>query len=278
MAEGDITAHGSAGRWRAPALNAPVRGLLAGILASLTAPPLIAVAAPRLAPGRVSGWAGASEAVQSEYLDALRRAGAIPVSLGRVPAVDPTSYLARFEALMLVGGPDVDPSLYGETAHPAAYGVDACRDATEVALSRAALGMGMPLFAICRGIQLLNVALGGTLWQHLADLDLPVPHGVPAGSAVQVAHSVKVAPGSRLADLVGATRVEGCVSIHHQAVRDLGSGLVATAWSPDGLVEAVETPPDEPWCVAVQWHPERSAAEDPLQQALFDGFVVQAAR
>lgn len=249
-----------------------------GNLHSLTAPPLIAVAAPRLAPGRVSGWAGAAEAVQLEYSDGLRRAGAVPVALGWDPAVDPSSYLARFDGLMLVGGPDVDPSRYGAAAHPAAYGLDACRDEAEVVLSRAALAMGLPLFGVCRGIQLLNVALGGTLWQHLPDLDLPVSHGVPAGSGTQAVHPVDVAPGSRLACLMGATRVEGCISIHHQAVRDLAPGLVATAWSPDGLVEAVETPPDGPWCVAVQWHPERSAAGDPRQQALFDGFVARTLR
>lgn len=216
--------------------------------------------------------------MQSEYLDGLRRAGAIPLALGGTPAVDPTSYLTRFDGLLLVGGPDVDPSRYGEAAHPAAYGLDPRRDEAEVVLSRAALAIGLPLFGICRGIQLLNVALGGTLWQHVADLDLPVSHGVPAGSGVPAAHPVDVAQGSRLACLVGAARVEGCVSIHHQAVRDVAPGLVATAWSPDGLVEAVETPPEGPWCVAVQWHPERSAAEDPVQQALFDGFVARVGR
>jgi putative glutamine amidotransferase len=248
------------------------------ILWTLTATPLIAVIAPRLAPGRVSGWPGAAEAVQSEYLDGLRRAGAVAVGLGAIPTVDAPSYLRRFDGLMLVGGPDVDPSHYGEAAHPAVYGLDACRDETEIVLSRAALAIGLPLFGICRGIQLLNVALGGTLWQHVADLDLPVSHGVPAGSGAAARHRVDVAPGSRLASLVGATRVDGCVSIHHQALRDLAPGLVPTAWSPDGLIEGVETRPDGPWCVAVQWHPERSAAEEPLQQALFDGFVAEAAR
>lgn len=240
----------------------------------MTGPPLIAVVAPRLAPGRVSGWAGAAEAVQSEYLDALRRAGSVPVALGAEPGVD----LARFDGLMLVGGPDVEPPRYGEAAHPAVYGVDPCRDETEAVLSRAALAAGLPLFAVCRGIQLLNVAFGGTLWQHLGDLNLPVAHGVPAGSGVPARHAVEVAPGSRLAGLLGATRVDGCISIHHQSVRDLAPGWVITARSSDGLVEGMETPPDGPWCVAVQWHPERAAAEEPLQQALFDGFVARAAR
>lgn len=243
----------------------------------MTGSPLIAVAAPRLAPGRVAGWEGPAEAMQNDYLDGLRRAGALPVALGGMPAGDPSVYLKRFDGLMLVGGADVEPSRYGASAHPAAYGFDPCRDEFEVVLSRAALTIGLPLFAICRGIQVLNVALGGTLWQHLPDLDLPVAHGVPSGSRAPACHPVDIAPGSRLAGALGATRAEGCVSIHHQAVRDLAPGLLATAWSADGLIEAVETPAEGPWCVAVQWHPERSAAEDPVQQALFDGFVARVA-
>lgn len=240
--------------------------------------PLIAVVAPRLAPGRVSGWPGVAEAVQYEYSEGLRRAGALAVGLGGVPAGDPASFLERFDGLMLIGGPDVDPTYYDEDPHPAVYGLDAGRDELESELSRAALALGLPIFGICRGIQLLNVALGGTLWQHLPDLDLACPHGVPSGSVTPARHDVEVAPGSRLAALVGTTRVADCISIHHQAVRDLAPGLVVTARSPDGVIEAVETPPDGPWCVAVQWHPERAAAEEPVQQALFDGFVARAAR
>jgi putative glutamine amidotransferase len=217
------------------------------------------VAAAPLAAGRVSGWTDSSEAVQSQYLGGLRRAGAIPVALGGPLEADPAALLARFAGLMLMGGPDVDPACYGEAAHREVYGIDARRDAFELDLIRAAVAARLPLFGICRGIQVLNVAFGGTLWQHLGDLNLSVAHGVPVGAGVAATHDV-----------------EGCISIHHQAVREVAPALVATAWSADGLVEALETPADGPWCVAVQWHPERAAELEAVQQGLFDGFVAAA--
>jgi putative glutamine amidotransferase len=268
--------------------------------------PLIAVAPYRLAPGRVSGWTDSSEAVPSQYLDALRRAGSVPIALGRpdpaghavadltaggpgtpVPVdrsgvADPepaalTPLLDPFAGLVLLGGGDVDPSRYGEVRGKDVYGTDPARDGYEMALVRAALGAGLPVLGICRGAQLLNVAFGGTLWQHLGDLDLPVAHGTPEGVIVPVAHDVAVVAQSRLSGLVaGSARVAGCVSIHHQSVRRVADGWRAVAWSDDGQIEALETEPDGPWCVAVQWHPERSAATDPVQQGLFDGFVAQA--
>jgi putative glutamine amidotransferase len=241
---------------------------------------LIAVAAPRLAAGRVSGWADSSEAVQSQYLDALRRAGGLPVALGGPLDGDPRELLAPFAGLVLLGGADVDPALYGEAVRPEVYGIDAARDRFEVGLTRAALAVSLPLFGVCRGVQVLNVALGGTLWQHLGDLDLAVAHGVPGGGrGAPATHPVDVARGSRLAGLAGgAARIESCVSIHHQAVRRIAPGLVATGWSSDGQVEALETPRDGPWCVGVQWHPERSAEIDAAQQRLFDGFVAALGR
>lgn len=241
-------------------------------------PPLVAVVAPRLRPGRVTSWPGAAEAVQVEYSDGLRRAGGVPVAIGVGEHADPAAYLARFDGLLLVGGPDVDPAFFGEEKHPEVYGIDRLRDELEIGLCHAALAAGAPILAICRGIQVLNVALGGTLHQHLPDLGLPVAHGVPAGSSEPAHHSVEVTAGSRLAGLVGATTVEDCVSIHHQAVRDVAPGLVATAWSADGVVEAIETPPGGPWCVAIQWHPERSAETDPVQQRIFDEFVAEVVR
>jgi putative glutamine amidotransferase len=272
--------------------------------------PLIAVAPYRLAPGRVSGWTDSSEAVPPQYLDALRRAGAVPLALGRPdpaghaipgPGVsvgataaassgepedgpDPASatlvpLLAPFAGLVLLGGGDVDPQCYGEVRGKDVYGTDRARDGYEMALVRAALQADLPVLGICRGAQVLNVAFGGTLWQHLGDLDLPVAHGTPEGVIVPAAHDVDVVAGSRLSGLTGGSpRVAGCVSIHHQSVRRVAAGLRAVAWSDDGQIEAVETEPDGPWCVAVQWHPERSAATDPVQQGLFDGFVARAAR
>jgi putative glutamine amidotransferase len=134
------------------------------------------------------------------------------------------------------------------------------------------------LLAICRGVQALNVALGGSLWQHVPDLNTGVAHGVPFGEGGPAHHPVVVEPGSRLAKAVGgAAVIEDCISIHHQAARDVAPGLVVTGRSEDGMIEALETPSGAPgWCLAVQWHPERNAATDQAQQALFDAFAAAA--
>jgi putative glutamine amidotransferase len=204
------------------------------------------------------------------YLDALHRAGAVEAAMLAVPIDGRGAHarLARVDALLLTGGADVDPARYGQPRHPETYGVSAVRDGFEEALVRAAIERRMPVLAICRGIQVLNVALGGTLVQHLPDVT-PQPHrpGTP--------HPVTVVPGSRLHAALGVDRADG-LSSHHQAVDRLGAGLVVTARADDGTVEAVELTGDA-WVVAVQWHPEDTAAGDPAQQRVFDAFVEQAA-
>jgi putative glutamine amidotransferase len=236
--------------------------------------PLVAVAAARLSPGRVAGWSDGAEATPWQYLDGLRRAGLIPVVVAPAGGDEPAEIMAVFAGLVLTGGADVEPHRYGAEAHPSVYGLDAERDEREISLARHCVDAGVPLLAICRGIQVLNVALGGTLEQHLPDRGLPVAHGRPAGDAEPAVHPVGVVAGSRLAKACGGADVlEGCVSIHHQAVDRLAPGLVATGHSADGVVEAAETPAGAPWCLAVQWHPERSAASDPAQQAVFDAFA-----
>lgn len=217
------------------------------------------------------GWEGPAEGAQSAYLDALRRAGAVPVIVGS----DPGDHLgAAISGVVLAGGPDLDPASYGEAPHPSVYGVDPARDSLERDLVMAALAAGVPVLAICRGAQLLDVALGGTLHQHLPALHGLIPHGTPDGEVSPVVHPVEVAAGSRLAAAVGgAATIDGCVSIHHQAAASVPPGLVVTARSSDGVVEALETPAGGPWCLAVQWHPERSAESDRVQQAIFDSFV-----
>jgi 23S rRNA (uracil1939-C5)-methyltransferase len=234
----------------------------------------VAVAAARLEPGRVAGWTDAAEGAPVRYLDGLRRAGVLPVLIAPTDEASVTELLEPFAGLLLTGGADVHPELYGEQPHASVYGVDPERDRREIALVRAALARRLPLFAICRGTQVLNVALGGTLVQHLPDLGHRVAHGVPVGMGEPATHPVDVAAGSRLAAAVGEDPVlKGCVSIHHQAIATLAPGLQVTARSSDGLVEAVETPADGAWCLAVQWHPERSADIDPAQQAVFDAFA-----
>jgi putative glutamine amidotransferase len=236
--------------------------------------PLVAVSSYPLQPGRVTGWREGASAVPAEYLNGLRNAGVRPVIL-TTPDPEPSmSMLEPFDGLLLIGGGDVDPGCYGAARHPAVYGVDQQRDQFELAAAKAAVEMGVPLLAICRGLQVLNVAVGGTLHQHLADLLGMGHHGRADSDGRPVIHDVAIEPASRLAEIAGEAGVlTGCTSIHHQAVDRLGAGLVVTGRSPDGVIEAVETPPGQGWVVGVQWHPERTAAADPRQQAIFDSFA-----
>jgi len=199
------------------------------------------------------------------------------VLLGSPDPGPPADVLAPFAGLALVGGGDIEPSHYGETRHPAVYGTEPERDDLELGLARAAVAATLPLFAICRGLQVLNVAFGGSLHQHLPDRPGTLPHGTPPSDDERVMHEVTILKGSRLAGAVGSTSLSDCVSVHHQAVNRMAPGLVATAHTRDGIVEALETPLDRAgWVLAVQWHPERSAAAAPKQQALFNAFAAAA--
>jgi putative glutamine amidotransferase len=222
---------------------------------------------------RVSGWRDGAYAVPEAYVDAVRRAGG-QVSL-ILPGDDrtPSELLARTEALLLVGGGDVEPWRYEQRPHELLSGVEPDRDAFEISLLREASRLGTPTLCVCRGMQIMNVAFGGTLLQHLPDDPRLVPHGGPGGSD-RVVHDVSTARGSRVAEVPGGVPLS-CSSHHHQGVDRLGPGLVATGWSTDGLVEAIEHTGSE-WFLGVQWHPEDTAAEDPAQQALFDGLVDRA--
>jgi putative glutamine amidotransferase len=182
--------------------------------------------------------------------------------------------LAPFDGLLLMGGGDIDPARYGESADPNVYGMDRERDDTELTLVRAAIEGGLPILAICRGHQVLNVAMGGTLRQHLPDEAGLLPHGTPVLEE-SVYHDVQLAAGSAVAKACGTEVVTGR-SHHHQAVDRLGDGLVAVGWSADGLVEAIEPESAPGWVASVQWHPEDTAASDPAQQGLFDALVSQA--
>ncbi len=238
--------------------------------------PLVAVPAYAVAPGRVERWRTAGIAVPVPYLEALRRAGGQEAILAprEIGDADAAAIVAHFDGLLLLGGGDLDPTRYGAPAHPAVYGVDPVRDAFEAALLAAAVRAGLPVLAICRGAQLLNVVRGGTLHQHITD-DRP-GHGIPGTEAGAALHPVRLAPASRIAAAMGTTAAV-CSSHHHQAVDRLGTGLSVTAWAPDGTVEAVELDGDA-WVVGVQWHPEDTAADDPAQQRLFDAFTAEASR
>lgn len=234
--------------------------------------PQVAVVAYHLPPGRVSYWQVGGFGVPENYVDAVRRAGGRPALVLPGDDTPPEELLKRFDALLLVGGGDVDPARYGHEPHATIYGLEPDRDDLETELLHTADRTGLPTLAICRGMQVMNVAFGGTLIQHLPDHDAYLPHGTPSGRD-HLAHDVKAAPGSRLAEAAGA-EVLTCSTHHHQGVDRLGEGLAATGWSEDGLVEAVER--DGGWMLGVQWHPEDTASEDPRQQALFDALVEEA--
>ncbi len=212
-------------------------------------------------------------ALKQDYLDAVAGAGGIPVVIApdATPAAD--LVMSRLDGLMLVGGADVDPMNYGEPPWNDTVSPGPERDALELALLDSALERGLPVLAICRGHQVLNVARGGTLWQ---DLPTQQPHVMPhrqAGEPHAIGHEVRVAPASLLHQIVGSERL-GANSFHHQAVRELGRGLQPTAWSADGLVEALEDP-THPFVLGVQWHPEEMLHHAP-HRALFHAFVQAA--
>ncbi len=211
--------------------------------------------------------------VPCEYVDVVRLAGGVPVILP--PVEGELEVLDAIAGLILPGGGDVDPTRYGHSVrHEANYDVSPERDQFELALARAALARRtLPMLCICRGMQLLNVALGGDLVQHIPDhFGERVLHRRP--ERLPVTHPVRLEPESRLAHLLGATELV-VRSFHHQAVGRLGAGLRAVAWSPDGVVEAVESE-RHPFVVAVQWHPELDALGDAGPLRLFEALVARS--
>lgn len=186
--------------------------------------------------------------------------------------------LAVADALVLTGGEDVDPARYGETPHPRLGTVSQVRDAWEIALVNEARARRLPVLAICRGIQILNVALGGTLIQDIpSEIDTEIDHD-PDRARTERTHMVEVAGESRLARAIGVTRLE-VNSVHHQAVRRVAPTLRVVATAPDGVIEGVETAPDDPWwCVGVQWHPEDTVESGAgWDRMLFESFGAVAA-
>jgi gamma-glutamyl-gamma-aminobutyrate hydrolase PuuD len=291
--------------------------------------PLVAVTGRPTKPGRP--WRLAGVGSQLNYLDAVARAGGLGVVLapitgeGTQAAADTESAgpddesaadsradalrvaageaLDHFDGLLLGGGPDLDPVLYGQEPHETVYGNNRAVDRFEIALCHAALRARLPVLAICRGLQVVNVACGGTLHQHISDRPGGSDHGRPGVSGARTV--VTLQPGSRVAAVVGGDTIKASC-FHHQAVDRVGAGLVATGWADDGVVEALEpagaherplvealeparpgeeplpggTPPAPPagsWLLAVQWHPETVAADEPDQQAIFDAFHAAAA-
>ena len=237
--------------------------------------PLVAVVAYHLGPERVTRWPAGGYGVPGPYIAALRRGGARTAIISPGEDGQAREILEPFDGLLLVGGGDVDPARYGATAGAHVYGVEPERDSFEIELLLAADATGMPTLCICRGMQVMNVAYGGTLHQHLSDVSGLNEHGVPV-AGTQTSHEVTPAPNSRLLGTTGVPSLT-CSSHHHQGIDRLGEGLVATGSSPDGLVEAIERvvahPERDTWMLGVQWHPEDTADHDVAQQALFEGLV-----
>ena len=203
------------------------------------------------------------------YLDAVAAAGGIPVILAPLPARRLEAIIERLDGVCLSGGPDIEPATYGADAHAELGPTEPEVDLFELGLVRAARRRGLPVLAICRGMQVLNVARGGTLVQHLPDLSTEVQHRQTA-PASQPTHSVALAAESRLARIADAERID-VNSFHHQAIDRLGAGLEPVAWSHDGVIEAVEAAGDL-FTVGVQWHAE-CLTERPEQSALFTALV-----
>ena len=213
-------------------------------------------------PARWGAWHAPAALLPLNYAEQVAAAGGVPVLLPPVPGI--AAAVGRLDALVLTGGGDIDPAAYGAAPHPRTRSVNAVRDQAELDLLAAALAAGLPVLGICRGLQLLNVALGGTLHQHLADLG---PAAAEAGHTPQPgtfgSHQVRVAAGSMLAGILKADGPFTVPTAHHQAIGRLGTGLTATAWAADGIIEAAELTGGEhhPFVLAVQWHPE--AGDDP---------------
>ncbi|MFI2201197.1 gamma-glutamyl-gamma-aminobutyrate hydrolase family protein [Streptomyces sp. NPDC020192] len=211
-----------------------------------TVRPLIGVSTYLESGARWGVWELDAALLPAGYPRLVQRAGGLAAMLPPDAPGHAAETVARLDGLVIAGGPDVDPARYGAERSPRTGPPAPERDAWELALIDAALAAGVPLLGICRGMQLLNVALGGTLVQHLDG------HAEVAG--VFGRHPVKPVPGTRYAGLV--PEETAVPTYHHQAVERLGRGLVASAYATDGTVEAVELPPAEGWVLGVQWHPE----------------------
>lgn len=214
--------------------------------------------------------------MSQRYVNVLVAAGAVPWV---IPLVACESALRaiyeQLDGVFLPGGVDLDPSTYGEDPHALCGPVDRDRDRVELTLVRWATADRKPLLAVCRGVQVVNVAFGGALYQDLgAQHDGAMKHdyfpsqGYPRDA---LTHDVRIVPGTRLAEVLGAPAVR-VNSMHHQGIRALAPGLVANAFAPDALTEGVEAP-DQPFLLGVQWHPEELADRDSAMARLFSAFL-----
>jgi putative glutamine amidotransferase len=223
-------------------------------MAEGTGAPLIGISA-YCEQARWGVWEAQAMVLPRRYADRVSAAGGIPVLLPPVPGIEDA--LGRLDGLVLSGGGDIDPARYRAEPAPETTSVREERDTAEFALLAAAMTRQLPVLGICRGLQVINVARGGSLHQHLPDVVGHDGHAPVPGSFG--AHAVRVAPGSRLAGVLGRDEVDPPITTpthHHQAIDQLGDGLTPTAWAEDGTIEAFEVDGDGSFLMAVQWHPE----------------------
>jgi putative glutamine amidotransferase len=208
------------------------------------------------------------------YLRAIEAAGGLPLVMPPldVAAIEPL--LDRLDGICLSGGPDLDPATYHERRHPELGPVEPELDHFELEIARAADARGLPILAICRGLQAINIARGGTLHQHLPERPGNSLEHRQKAPGDRVTHAVEITPASALYSLMRRKKVR-VNSFHHQATRKLGRGLRAVAWAPDGVIEAIEAPGRD-FLIGVQWHAETLTAR-PEEAALFHGLVEAAA-
>ena len=235
------------------------------------AAPLIAVTGSLL---DASGDRPERVALNAAYLRAIEEAGAIPWLVPPGASTDTVrATIDRCDGLMLTGGADISPARYGEPLD-GSTGISEPRDAMEFTALAYALGRGIPLLAICRGLQVLNVALGGSLWQDLpSQRPSNIAHRQPEDRHIAT-HQVRVGPTSKLAAALGATDIT-TNSMHHQGINRLGEGLCPTAWTADSLIEGIELP-NHPFALGVQWHPEELTPTHEHARRLFAAFLEAA--
>lgn len=240
----------------------------------MTGAPVIGICAP-LEQAQWSVWDLPAALVAANYLEAVWEAGGRTLLIPPDPALvdDPEAVLARVDGLLLVGGADIAADRYGAAPHPSAETPQQIRDAVEIALARRAIDRELPTLGICRGLQIINVALGGTLRQHLPDELGGDVHRRHVGRFVGNGHDVVLVPGSLAARATGQTR-HHVVSHHHQGVGEVGIGLRVSGRADDGVVEALEGPGG--YLLGVQWHPEADPAS-PVIRSLVDAACARRA-
>jgi putative glutamine amidotransferase len=220
--------------------------------------------------------------MNQRYFRAIMDVGGVPWMIPLIHEEPDTlaAIYSHLDGLLIPGGVDMDPGTYGESKSPLCGVLDPARDATELQLTKWAIADGLPVLGLCRGAQVINVAMGGTLYQDIAaEVPGADPHDLyptKGFARTHLAHAVDLAPGTRLRDAFGGGSAP-VNSMHHQSVKRLGEGLVVAAIAPDGVIEAVEGVRPDTYLVGVQWHPEVFEVTEPAVRNLFSEFIAEAA-